>query len=109
MVAMSSHSFTRSPDSCSTSPLRFVADTNSDAFPQLLNALYYVQTRKGLVWIRRQYDDPSRFQLLLDDEVDGSYHSPQAAAEDAAGGHTYLIPRGLVPAEVTEWTRGSAR
>lgn len=39
---------------------------------------------------------------MVNDEYDGSYHSPEAAAEDAANGHTSLIPAGLVPVEVHE-------
>jgi hypothetical protein len=74
----------------------------------MYDALYFVRTRAGTVWIRRQPGDADRVQLMFGDEVDGSYHSAEAAAEDAAGGHTFLVPGGLVPEDLEEWSRGPA-
>lgn len=71
--------------------------------------IFYFQTRRGIVSIRPQ---GGRWCLFFGDENLGSYHSPQAAAEDAAGGYAYTPSSGVdlgrlgIPDDVGEWSRG---
>ena len=68
---------------------------------------WYFETRAGIVSIRPV---GGRFGLFLGDENLGSYHSPMAAADDAAGGHTLTPSNGVdlgrlgIPEDIDEWT-----
>ncbi len=70
--------------------------------------------RKLFVWITRigpfyiaEYQE--RYHPLFEDESLGSYATPQQAAEDLAGGHTFSLSSGIdtatlgIPDEGTEW------
>jgi hypothetical protein len=50
------------------------------------------QTRRGPVTI---VPIQGRWCIVYDDENLGSYHSPMAAADDAAGGHTFTPSNGV--------------
>ncbi|SNB71722.1 hypothetical protein SAMN06265338_104203 [Rhodoblastus acidophilus] len=57
---------------------------------------WYWNTRKGTVWIVPRQDLGSiRYHVVYDDEALGSYHSPQQAADDVAGGHTFGPSNGV--------------
>lgn len=51
------------------------------------------------------------YHPVFEDESLGSYVTPQQAAEDLAGGHTFSISSGIdtatlgIPEDVTEWER----
>ena len=55
-----------------------------------------------------------RFHPVFEDDSLGSYSTPQQAAEDLAGGHTFSISSGIdtanlgIPDDITEWERLSA-
>jgi hypothetical protein len=48
---------------------------------------------------------------MFQEENLGSYHSPEAAADDVSGGHTSTPPSGIdladlgIPADLTEWDK----
>ena len=76
--------------------------------------LYYYQykTRIGIIsLIPKMIDGEIRYSVIFDDDDFGSYHNPQAAAEDVAGGHTFA-PGDLtdfgdlgVPEDLGEWEK----
>ena len=49
--------------------------------------------------------------MLYDDENLGSYHSPEAAADDVAGGHTFSPSNGIdlgdlgISENINDWVR----
>ena len=53
---------------------------------------YKHSTRRGPVYILPR---EGRWLIIYDDEDLGSYHSPAAAADDAAGGHTFSPSNGV--------------
>jgi len=61
---------------------------------------WYYQTKKGTVSIRPVAD---RWCIFFGDESLGSYHSPAAAADDAAGGHTYTPSNGADLARLVQF------
>lgn len=70
---------------------------------------YKYQTRRGVV---KLWPEPNgRYQVVYDDEGLGSYHSPEAAADDVSGGHTFSPSNGVdfeelgVPGDLTEWEK----
>lgn len=52
---------------------------------------WYWRTSRGVVSIQPV---AGRWCIFFDDENLGSYHSPEAAADDAAGGHTFTPANG---------------
>ena len=71
--------------------------------------VYYRRTSRKTVSIRPV---GHRWHLYYGDEDLGSYHSPGAAADDAAGGHTFTPSDGTdlgrlgLPSDIGEWDRG---
>lgn len=69
-------------------------------------AAWVFRTVRGPVYILPQQ---GRWAIVYDDENLGSYHSPQAAADDAAGGHTSTPSNGTdladlaIPDDLGEW------
>lgn len=67
---------------------------------------YRYQTRRGYVYILPKH---GRWQVVYDGDGLGSYHSPHAAADDVAGGHTDTPSNGVdlgsagIPDSITEW------
>ena len=53
---------------------------------------YKHNSRLGPVYI---VPNQGRWHIVFNEEDLGSYHSPQAAADDAAGGHTYTPSNGV--------------
>jgi hypothetical protein len=53
---------------------------------------YRHSTRLGPVYILR---NKARWDIVFNNEDLGSYHSPKAAADDAAGGHTFTPSNGI--------------
>jgi len=72
-----------------------------------MRKLFVWNTRIGPFYIAEY----GRFHPVFEDESLGSYATPQQAAEDLAGGHTFSISSGIdtatlgIPDEVTEWER----
>lgn len=70
--------------------------------------LFVWNTRVGPFYIAQIN---GRYNPVFKDESLGSYHTPQAAAEDLAGGHTFSISGEIdtaelgIPYEVEEWER----
>lgn len=68
--------------------------------------IFYYQTRRALVSIQPL---GGRWCIFYGTENLGSYHSPQAAADDAAGGHTFTPSDGAdlsslgLPDSLNEW------
>lgn len=68
--------------------------------------IYYVHTSREVVSIRAA---GGRWAIFYGDENLGSYHRPEAAADDAAGGHTFTPSDGTdlgslgLPADLREW------
>lgn len=74
-----------------------------------LTHLYAFKTRDRIFYISQSED--GRFHPLFDGESLGSYHSPTAAAEDLAGGHTFSVA-GVkdtsqlgIPYDLVEWEK----
>jgi hypothetical protein len=55
--------------------------------------IFRYDTRKGPVYLWPQ--ESGRYAIVYDEENLGSYHSAEAAADDAAGGHTFSPPNGV--------------
>lgn len=73
---------------------------------------YWCRTAVGIFWIRPQPGYPDRVWLGIDEVGPlGSYHSPEAAADDFAGGHTgwhewdSIAHTSLGPRDLSEWHR----
>ena len=72
-----------------------------------MKLLYAYKTRFGMFFIGQSPD--GRFHPIFDDESLGSYGSPQQAADDLAGGHTFSPSGGFdtstlgIPEDITEW------
>jgi len=70
---------------------------------------YYYSTRVGTFLIAER---SGRWHVVFDDESLGSYATPEQAADDLAGGHTFSAGRGIdtstlgIPADIGEWKRG---
>lgn len=66
-------------------------------------------TRRGDFFIVE--NGQGRFVIIYDDENLGSYHHPDAAADDLAGGHTFTPSNGVdsadldIPDSISEWER----
>lgn len=68
--------------------------------------IFYRRARGAIVSIRPVQ---GRWCVFYGDENLGSYHSPQAAADDVAGGHTFTPSDGTdlgalgLPGDLAEW------
>lgn len=74
--------------------------------------LYHCKTKAGVFWIAPQPGSPGRFWLGIGDVPLGSYHTPEAAADDVhcqSTGWNEWDMLGLVsfPTELADWTKGS--
>lgn len=64
------------------------------------------RTRAGVASIQQVN---GRWCIFFGDENLGSYHSPAAAADDAAGGHTFMPSSGIdlgdlgIPDDLGDW------
>ncbi len=72
---------------------------------------FHYKTSVGTVWIRPQPDALGRFELGIDNESLGSYHSPVAAADDVYTGHTGwfeldTLDGSILPCDLSEWEKG---
>jgi hypothetical protein len=75
----------------------------------VVNLHYRFRSPVGTLWIKPQRNS-DRFWLGINDERVGSYHSPEAAADDVYTQHTGWRPwdsaSGLQkPRDLTEWER----
>lgn len=77
-----------------------------------MRTIYSFRTQRGTA--RIIYDSGKhRFHAVFGDESLGSYHAPEQAAEDLAGGHTLSHSSGIdlstlgIPEELGEWQRAS--
>jgi hypothetical protein len=73
-----------------------------------MSAVWIYRAQAGLFWIRPQPDAPGRFWLGIDDTVLGSYHAPQAAADDVYTQSTGCpawdsLPSVTEPSDLSEW------
>jgi len=74
-----------------------------------MKLLYAYKTKVGTFFIGRSPD--GRFHPIFDDESLGSYISPQQAADDLSGGHTFSTSGGIdtstlgIPEDIGEWER----
>lgn len=68
--------------------------------------IFYVKTPRAVVSIRPL---GGRWSIFYGEENLGSYHRPEAAADDAAGGHTFTPSDGTdlgslgLPGDIREW------
>jgi hypothetical protein len=69
--------------------------------------VYVTNTRIGPFYIAKSED--GHFHVIYDGTSLGSYATPEQAADDVAGGHTFSTPSGIdtaslgIPADVVEW------
>lgn len=73
--------------------------------------LYHCKTKAGVFWIAPQPGTLGRFSLGINDLPLGSYHTPEAAADEvhchATGwGDWDILVSVNFPAELSDWTRG---
>jgi len=72
--------------------------------------MYYYATRVGVFRIVQHLE---RWHVMFLDENLGSYSTPQQAADDLAGGHTFSAGPGIdsaelkIPRDISEWSRGA--
>lgn len=70
---------------------------------------YQYSTRYGIISLVPTRD--GRYIVMFQGENLGSYHSPDAAADDVSGGHTSLPSSGVdlgslnIPCDISEWLR----
>ncbi len=74
------------------------------------NHFYYqYRTRAGTVNLVPEAG--GRYKVVFGDEDLGSYHSPEAAADDVSGGHTFSPSDGTdlgeleIPGDLGEWEK----
>lgn len=70
---------------------------------------YKYKTQHGVI---KLWPQPNRrYQVVYNEEILGSYHSPEAAANDVSGGHTFSPSNSVdfeelgVPSDLTEWQK----
>lgn len=69
--------------------------------------MYSYPTKIGMFYITQLN---GRWQAMYEDENLGSYYSPQHAADDLAGGHTFSLSNGAdtsklgIPEDISEWS-----
>ena len=62
-----------------------------------MRKLYVFETSAGAFYIG---ENKGRFHPIFREESLGSYATPQQAAEDLAGGHTFSLPGGIEPSDL---------
>jgi hypothetical protein len=62
-----------------------------------MRKLYVFETSAGAFYIA---EHKGRFHPTFREESLGSYATPQQAAEDLAGGHTFSLPGGIEPSDL---------
>jgi hypothetical protein len=62
-----------------------------------MRKLYVFETSAGAFYIA---EHKGRFHPIFREESLGSYATPQQAAEDLAGGHTFSLPGGIEPSDL---------
>ena len=62
-----------------------------------MRKLYVFETSAGAFYIA---ENKGRFHPIFREENLGSYATPQQAAEDLAGGHTFSLPGGIEPSDL---------
>lgn len=73
-----------------------------------MRKIYAYKTKAGTFYIAER---GGRFRALLEDEDLGGYTTPQQAADDLAGGHTFTPSSGVdtsrlgVPGDLSRWER----
>jgi hypothetical protein len=73
-----------------------------------MKKLYVYKTRVGAFYIA---EHNGRFHPVFEEQSLGSYATPQQAAEDLAGGHTFTPSTGTdtaelnIPDDISEWER----
>jgi hypothetical protein len=56
-------------------------------------------------------ESDGRYKIMFGDENLGSYHSPEAPADDLSGGHMFSPPKGTdlgalnIPSDLGEWEK----
>ena len=77
-----------------------------------MKATYKYVTPCGTVFLVPEQN--GRYKVVFKDEDLGSYNSPEAAADDVSGGHTFSPSSGVdlgeleIPADVAEWEQTPA-
>ena len=73
--------------------------------------MWHYKTKRGTVSIKQHKN--GRYEVIYDQESLGSYKTPQQAADDVAGGHTFMPSNGVdlgeldIPADLPEWYQGN--
>lgn len=68
--------------------------------------MYFFKTKAGVFSIVNKND---RWHIIYQDEDLGSYKTPQMAADDLSGGHTFSPSNGIdpgvlgIPEDISEW------
>ena len=72
--------------------------------------MYFYKTSKGIVSIIQR---AGRWHVMFEGADLGGYISPEQAADDVGGGHTFTPPSGIdlgelgIPRDISEWSRGN--
>lgn len=72
--------------------------------------MYYYRTPVGTFLIVERL---GRWHVIFNDESLGSYATPQQAADDLVGGHTFSVGKGIdasklgMSSDVGEWQKGT--
>lgn len=82
----------------------------STAMPKQTDLVYYqYHTHAGTVSLLPEAG--GRYKVMFGGDNLGSYHSPEAAADDVSGGHTFVPPGGAdlgalgIPGDLGEWDK----
>jgi len=73
--------------------------------------LFYYQYHTRVGTVSLVPESGGRYKVMFDDENLGSYHSPEAAADDVSGGHTFSPCDGTdlgdlnIPGDLGEWEK----
>lgn len=71
--------------------------------------MWHFPTSKGIFYI---VPKDGRFAVMFQNEILGSYGTPQLAADDVAGGHTFTPSCGVdtstlgIPEDLGSWIKG---
>lgn len=73
--------------------------------------LYYYQYHTSAGTVSLIPESLGRYKVMYSEENLGSYHSPEAAADDVSGGHTFSPSNGIdlgelgIPGDLGEWDK----
>jgi hypothetical protein len=73
--------------------------------------IYYYQYRTRGSTVSLVPEAGGRYKVMFRDENLGSFHSPEAAADDVSGGHTFSPSNGTdlgelgIPGDLGEWEK----